>query len=235
MYSRRIGLEEKRNRRKAILFTGLTLISLVVLFFYGIPTIAKFASFLGELKNSSEVPDKEDLTPPAPPRLEPLPSAVKDKSLELRGDSEPGATIIIFLNGKESEVIVNSEGQFNFTLELVRGENFILAQAKDQTGNESSKGSTQTVILDNEAPSLEITKPQDGSSFFGSKQRQVVVAGKSGEKTQVFVNDRWVVVEADGSFSFATTLSEGQNTFNIKAQDEAGNLTEKALTVTFTP
>jgi len=59
--------------------------------------------------------------------------------------------------------------------------------------------------------------------------------GKVEENAKVQINDRVVVVESDGTFSFVTTLSEGQNNFTVKAEDEARNKVEKNLKVTYAP
>jgi len=44
-----------------------------------------------------------------------------------------------------------------------------------------------------------------------------------------------VVVESDGSFAFATTLEQGENSFKIIAKDAADNKSESLLRISFTP
>ena len=234
-YSRKAKTEEKKNLRRAVIFGILTLALLAVFFFYGLPAIIKFAAFLTDLKKSSTPSEISDSTPPPPPRFEPFPSHTNDLEIELKGSTEPGVTVILFLNNKNEEVLVNSEGDFNYDFELNDGKNTISAKAIDQAGNESQKTDTQTVTYDNDSPEINITKPQNNSEFFGSKERQIVIEGVTEEDASVSINGRKVVVESDGTFAFAITLSEGENQFTIKAEDRAGNSDEQSLLVTYTP
>ncbi|OGM15152.1 hypothetical protein A2V56_00395 [Candidatus Woesebacteria bacterium RBG_19FT_COMBO_42_9] len=234
-YSRLVRFEERRNLRSAVLLGLLTLGLILFFIFFGLPLMAKFAGFLADLRKTSTPVESADTTPPAPPRLDTLPEATNKLSINITGSTEPGATVILSLNTKEEEILANSEGEFTFNFELLNGENSILAKARDDAGNESQKTQTVKIIFDDEAPSLEITAPPDGASFFGSKQRQIVVEGKTEEGTSLTINDRFVLVENDGTFAFTTTLGEGENSFNLKAKDKAENLTEKTIKVSFTP
>jgi bacillopeptidase F len=89
------------------------------------------------------------------------------------------------------------------------------------------------VNFDNEPPKLDITKPTDGSEFYGSRQRQLVIEGTTDENATININSRMVVVDNQGNFSFGITLQDGTNEFTIKAQDAAGNTTEKTLKVQY--
>lgn len=234
-YSRLKTTEEKRNIRNAVLLGVVTIFLLFGVFIFGLPTVAKFAAFLADLRKSGEPVEINDSTPPAPPRLEPLPEATNKSSVEVLGESEPGATIILTFNRDEVELVTDNEGSFRRTFELNKGENTLRASAKDSAGNESQKTDAVSIIFDDENPSLIISSPADGASFFGSKQRQLVVEGSTDSGASLSINDRFVLVEEDGTFAFATTLSEGENTFNLKALDKAGNQTEKSFKVTFSP
>lgn len=206
-----------------------------MLLFFGIPNIAKFATFLSDFKGNSQAPDARDTTPPPPPKFDALPEATKDSSLEVNGTSEPGSKVVLTLNNRNEEILVDKDGHFTTKLRLIKGENTFQGYTKDASGNESSKTPVYKINYDTDPPFLEIVKPENGASYYGSKQRQVVVEGKSEEGAQVQVNERIVVVYPDSSFSYGTTLNEGENTFTIKAQDKAGNLTEKSLKVNFIP
>jgi hypothetical protein len=148
---------------------------------------------------------------------------------------EEGATIIIYYNDNEESVVSDKEGLFTLNINLNKGENRISAIAKDLSGNESQKSDEITIVFDDEAPKLDITSPENNKEFFGSKQRQIIIEGNTEEGSSVTINERFVTVEEDGTFSFATTLTEGDNNFNIKASDIAGNSTETSLTFKFSP
>ena len=234
-YSRLARTEERQSIRRAIFFTFLTIVSIFAFIFLGLPVLAKFAGFLTDLKESGLPIEINDTTPPAPPRLDNLPEYTNEFSVEVKGTTEAGASVTLFLNNDEEELVVNKDGEFNFIFKLDRGENTVSVKARDAAGNESQETSVYKIIFDNEPPELEITSPEDGKEFYGSKERQVSINGKTEESASVTVNDRIVAVDASGNFTFVTTLSEGENGFTIKTEDKAGNSTEASLTLRFTP
>jgi hypothetical protein len=93
MYSRRLKTEERKNKKRAAIFVLLTVLLVVGLIFYGVPLVANFAAFLGNMRQTSEAPDIADSTPPPPPRLDTLPSAVSESELDISGSTEAGATV----------------------------------------------------------------------------------------------------------------------------------------------
>ena len=234
-YSRLSKLEQQKNVRSTAIFVILTIIALVAFFFFGLPTVIKFAAFLTDIRKSGEPVEKHDTTPPILPRFDPLPESTNKNRIELIGRTEPGATVTLFLNNSDEEILANNEGEFIYSFNLNKGTNRISALATDLAGNESQKTSVYVIAFDNIPPEIEITSPQDGMQYYGSKQRQVVIEGKTEEEASVNINGRIVVVENDGTFAFTTTLSEGENQFTIIVEDKAGNTTETALQLNFSP
>lgn len=234
-YSRLARSEEKRNIRKAFFWIALTILALVGFLFYGFPTVARLSTFLSELRKGSEPVDINDKTPPAPPRIDTPPEVTNELTVKITGSTEEGATVFIFTNGKEEEILANKEGQFSYTFKLRKGANTFSAKVKDAAGNESTETETITITYDNEPPILTILSPADGQEFFGSRERQITIQGETEEGAGVTINDRVVVVDSQSKFAFATTLSEGENTFNIKAFDKAGNEAETSIILRFTP
>lgn len=234
-YSRYATLEERRNMRRAFIFGVLTLALIGGIFFFGLPTLARFAGMVADLKGSGKAVNVADTTPPGPPHFNTLPTAVNKDSLEVTGTSEPGATVTIYLNNKGQDVVAGNDGDFSQTLKLVKGENNIYAQAKDSAGNQSVKTQIYTIAYDTEPPTLEVSAPNDGASFSGSKERQVTISGKVSEGASLTINDRITMVNDDGSFTYLTSLNEGTNSFSLKATDAAGNSTQKSLSVNFSP
>jgi len=231
--SRLSRFEERKNLKSAAILGVITVVLVVLFIFFGLPAMAKFAAFLTDLRKSSLPVETNDTTPPAPPRLEPPPDSTNENSIDLAGSTEPGATIILSLNNNTEEVIANNDGQFIFTLKLNKGSNTISVLAKDTAGNESQKSESVTVLYDTDAPSVEISTPYDGQKFFGPKQRQIVITGSTESTAALTINERFVLVENNGAFTFTTSLSEGENIFDIKVQDKAGNSTQKAIKVSF--
>ena len=227
--------EEKRNIRRAVTFGVLTVAAFLALFLFGLPTVAEFAAFLSDLRKTSLPIEKNDATPPSPPRIDTLPDAINKFNLEIKGNAEAGSTVILSFNNKEQEVVVGKDGDFGFSLTLDDGENKLSFLAKDGAGNESQRTQVYSVIFDDKDPKLDISSPADGAEFFGYSERQATIQGTTDPETTLTINERPIKVDDNGSFTYATTLTEGGNTFNIKAVDKAGNTTEKSLSVKFTP
>lgn len=234
-YSRLAITEEKRNIKKAYFYIFLTIVGLVFLIFLGIPTLVKFAGFLGDLSKSDKPVEINDLTPPAPPQFDSIPEYTNNESVDINGFSENGATIIINTNGNSTEVVANNEGKFTFLFNLQKGENTISATARDVSGNISNETKIYTIVFDNEAPEIEISSPKDGDSFYGTGQKQISIKGIVSEKVDLRINNKFVTLKDDNSFNFTTTLNDGENIFEIKAQDPAGNNFLTSLTLNYTP
>ena len=235
MYSRRGLTEEKRNIRRAVFYSVLTIATLIFIFFLGLPLLAKFSGVLSDLRSSSTPPEKEDITPPVPPRFDLLPQATKELKVDIKGYTEPGVNVFLKLNSKEEEILANSDGQFTYSFPLNDGENEFWAYAVDSSGNESQKSDVINITFDDEPPQLTISNPEDESSYYGDRERQILIQGTTEENSKLNINGRIVIVESEGKFTFTTTLSPGENKFEIKAEDKAGNISQQSLTLHFSP
>lgn len=234
-YSRLSSVEEKRNMRKAFLLAFLSLVFIVFLFFLGVPIFAKFATFMSNLGRSDKPIVLNDTTPPAPPQILLENEYTNQKSLEISGNSEEGAIVVITFNSDVQEVVSDNVGLFSLKFNLKDGENIFSAQAKDQTGNISQPTKVYTIIFDNTPPEIVVESPAEGSEYFGSKQSQVTIKGRTEPGSSMTINDRFASVNDEGAFSYSASLSDGENAFNIKAVDKAGNEKEKVFTLRFTP
>lgn len=233
-YSRLVSVEERRNVKKAILFVLLTIATIALLFFVGIPFLGRFTAFISDLGKSNKAITSNDTTPPAPPRFNQYPDFTNQEKITISGSSETAATVKITFNGTEESSLADKDGNFSFEFELNDGENIFSAVAVDTAGHVSQKTKEYTVTFDKKAPDLTIDSPSEGSSFFGSKQRQVTIQGTTEADARVTINDRIISVDGNGKFQYTTTLNDGENKFNIKSSDQAGNITEKDLILSFT-
>ncbi len=234
-YSRLASVEEKKNVRNAMKFGTLTVVAMVILVFFGIPVLGRFAGFITDLAKSEKPIGKNDNTPPAPPQIDNFSEFTNQEIMTLEGRSEESATIKLTFNDSEKEVVAGQDGSFTFKLDLQKGENTFQGKAVDTSGNESQETKVFTIVFDNEKPELEIESPSSGSQFYGSHQRQLTIKGKTEADVQLTINGRFVAVDSDGIFEFTTTLGEGENKFNLKSTDQAGNQTEMDFTASFTP
>jgi len=235
-YSRLAKVEEKKNIRSAITYVVLTIVLLLFVLYFGLPTTAKLAGFLSDLRGSSLPVEQKDTTPPAPPVFEAPDEFAAKAIITIKGRAEPGVKVSIFLNNKlKEELVADAEGEFSTNMPILAGENTLYGVAKDESGNESAQSRLYTIIYDKKAPDLEITEPADGSSFYGQNQKEITIKGKTESGAQVWINERFATVDSEGLFEFRATLQEGQNNFEVKATDKAGNSVTKNLSVTFSP
>ena len=234
-YSRLASVEEKKNRKKAILFVILSILGVVALYYLGVPAIARITTFVSDLKKSNNKISTTDNTPPAPPKFSSFNNFTNQQSISLTGTAEPGSTVKLTFNGNEQDVLADRDGNFTFNVQLDNGTNSFTAIAVDSSGNTSQSTQSNTITFDNQPPNLTIDSPADGSQFFGSSQRQVTIKGTAESTDQTTINDRIVAVDDNGGFQYTTSLSDGANKFAIKAVDQAGNTTEKDITLNFTP
>jgi len=232
-YSRLARTEEKKNIRKAVLYVILTISLIVLLVVLGIPSLAKMAAFLSDLRGSSQPIEKEDTTSPPPPRFETPSKYTNREIIKIKGFGEPGSTIKIFANNQTEEVVVNNEGYFIYDFKLHDGENNISAVDVDESGNESSNSGSTTIFYDNEPPEIDITTPEDGKSFYGTKQRQITIEGTTKDTETLTINGRIITIRSDNSFIYSVSLTEGENNFDITAKDKAENEVTKRITVHF--
>ena len=233
-YSRLESVEEKRNFRNAVLFIILSIAAVVLLVIFGIPQIGKVATFVSGFKNNNKVTVSVDKTPPAPPNFGTYPSFTNQQTVSITGTAAPGVTVKLNFNGNSQSTLTDNSGNFTFSnLTLQTGNNIFSAVTVDTSGNTSQKTPDNTIVYDTKAPALVITSPSDGSSFFGSSQIQATIQGTTDTGASVTINDRIVSVDDSGKFEYTTTLSNGSNPFKVIATDQAGNTTEKDITLSF--
>lgn len=221
--------------RKAVLFGLGTIIFLVVLVFLGIPALIKGAIFFSDLKSSSTPIEQNDIFAPNTPLFNALPEYSKEQSLTISGFAEAGSTVELFLNGSPTGTTVSTnEGTFTFTMvKLPIEKNDVYAQASDLAGNKSQPSQKSTITFDNTAPNLEIFSPQDSVKVVGERKRKITISGQTEENVTLTVNERLVIINQDGSFSFEYNLAEGDNSLKFIAEDLAENKSEKEIKVTF--
>ena len=130
-------------------------------------------------------------------------------------------------------------GTYTPSVPLDNGEHEIKVDCADNDGN-SADTATRTFEIDNQAPSLEVYTPTDGSATSVSR---IAVTGKTLDANTPItveimlnnVNQGSVTVNADGTFSKNIDLStQGDNVIKVIATDSIGNKsTERTITVRY--
>jgi hypothetical protein len=235
MYSRRLAVEEKKNRKRAFYFSVMTVVLIAVMFLYGLPLVVKLANVVYDFKKSNEPVESLDTTPPPPPYISSLPTYTNNDRIETKGRTESGVTVTISVNDKTSEVVSDNSGGFSQTVTLKNDENTIFATARDSSGNVSQKSIPITVVLDKTPPNLTVTNPKNNDQFSGSKNTNIIVKGNTEGDAKVQINNHLAIVNSSGNFSLAISLISGSNTITISAEDPAGNKNETVLNVNYSP
>jgi hypothetical protein len=222
---------EKKTRNRLILNILGTVIILVLLVKFGVPLLINFSLFLSGSKGSTPTTSNKGFI--APPLFNDTFTATNSASISLSGSSTPKATIKLFVNGELSNTTtVKEDGTFSFdNVALEKGDNNIKAKTS-KDNSESDFSESLQITYSNKSPNLSIDSPSDGQSF-SKDQNSVTVKGKTDPDIKVTVNNFWAVTDNSGNYSYNLQLQNGDNKIIVDAVDNAGNKTEKTITVKY--
>ena len=136
--------------------------------------------------------------------------------------------------GSQQIVFNPVDGTFSISLNLQEGTNSFVFMATDKAGNSSAK--TIQVVLDTTPPGINITNPVEP---IYPKSTTTVITDISIEgqiidnlpPVRLWINNSEVAISSSGRFSYFVALNFGPNKVYFKAQDLAGNVTEKTLLI----
>lgn len=229
--SRLIKKERTKIVKQTVWFVIAGIVLVLVFLFFVLPM---FFRVIDSILNTNPLPDDETIILQAPVLVAPV-AATHSAELKIEGIGQPNTKAILVVNGaKGPEVDTAEDGSFSTTVQLSDGENNIVAYTADDKENESSPSRDYRVLLDMEAPELELKEPEEGATF-DSKQKLITVSGMTDPSAKLYLNDRFFSPKADGSFSTTYSLNDGENVLKLRAIDMAGNQTEVERKVTFKP
>ncbi|MBI3289960.1 hypothetical protein HYZ78_01025 [Candidatus Microgenomates bacterium] len=225
-YSRLLSVEERKHKRRAFVYAILAFLIFLAFIFYGLPTVAKLSANLSDLRPPAEDSDK---TRPAKPRFTTSETATNSATLTLSGVDQSGVDVTIFQNGRDlGSIRANDTGSFEKEVQLTQGVNRFTARAKNEKGVEGENSETLIITLDTSPPVISITEPTD--KIF--TEEKVTLKGEVDEESEIYVNDKTVVIDDQNSFSTNISLTSGENKIIIKAIDKAGNESTFELVLT---
>ena len=227
--SSRLIKKERSKILKQTLWAVIGGVALVAAFiFLVLPT---FINTVNSVLNTNPINEEGAVIIQAPDLVAPV-TATYSGQLAISGVGTTGTKTVVVVNGNPATELDNSDdGTFSTTIELTEGENSLTAYSVDDRGNESKTGRTYIIVKDTQTPSLEVTEPQEGQQY-ESKQTVINVVGKTEPNTKIYLNNRFFLPKADGSFSTSFSLNGGENILKIKAIDAAGNQVEVERKVT---
>jgi len=227
----RLARREEKNLVKRIIYLStLSILLAIFIFTLGIPILSKFADLTGGLFGGGKDNKPKETTLTAP-IIDPLPEATNSAKLAVGGFAESAETVKIYLGDSVAGEIKPEGGKFEYRdLSLKNGENRISAKASF-SGKDSDFSNTETVIFDNIEPKLDIETPVEGQTI--SAINRVKVIGQTDKDSQVYANGFLGSTDSGGKFEVTVPLTEGENTIEVKAIDEAGNSVSKSVKVNF--
>ncbi|MBQ6438130.1 hypothetical protein IJJ12_01960 [bacterium] len=173
---------------------------------------------------------------PQTPQLNAPASYTTKNTLTLTGYALPGTFVQVLLDDEpQAAVEVGVSGEFTATLELQEGANEITAYSFDEQGTQSSQSRAYTIVLDTQAPEINLLSPEPGSEFVGRSQQTISIQGETEPGAQILVGTTAGTADENGVFSVNYLLSEGDNLLTISATDHAGNSDKLVISVTYSP
>lgn len=226
----RIEDQKQKKRLMAAILGTIALIAFVALF--GVNALIGFSLFVDKIRGNSPQNTQSNALI-LPPVLDPPVAATNSAQIVVTGKGQAGLSLIAYVNGDEidSEKIPDT-GTFSIDVKLKEGTNTVSAKITDDKENTSELSNVVSVVYVNKPPELTVSDPSDNATINGEKNT-VTVNGITGENTTVTVNDRFVVVHNDNTFSYDYPLNEGDNILKIVATDSAGNRTTVERRVTY--
>jgi hypothetical protein len=229
--TRRQTEKELRQRLNVLIGAIIGLVALMFLSFtFFAPAIGSVFGFLSKYRNQ----DTSTKINPNPPLLSEVPNATKEKQITIRGYSQEGMVIKLFVNGPEkAETVTGTDGMFTFdNVGLIKGRNLVFAKAVDSNNAESEKSETHVVNVDTEDPKIVIASPAEGEVVKNLNKR-IKVEGTLNEEAVVKINGQTAIVKPDFSFEGLIGVDEGDVEIKIVATDEAGNEEEAIIFVKY--
>lgn len=152
-----------------------------------------------------------------------------ETTVTVEGKAAPTTTVHVLNNGEEvATTAATAEGTYSVDIDLQVGENSLTAKASTDTGV-TDESEAVVVVLDQTAPELAITSPEDG---FKTNKEAITVTGTVHDENidTVTVNGESATI-TDGSFTKRILVENGENKIEAVATDKAGNSTNHQITV----
>lgn len=161
-----------------------------------------------------------------------IPTATNSSKFIVSGSVVNYDKIQFFINDKKiNEISTLSNNSFSEEIgELTEGENKVYLKAVSNDLKSSKKSDIFTVIYKPNKPKLEIIEPQDKTKL---SNQEVLIKGSTDKEVFIKIDNLPITVDVNGNFQTTIKLKEGDNSILITAEDIAGNLETKDLSITY--
>lgn len=235
MKSRLIRHTERTMKRNIFFSLAGTVGIIIFMAIFGIPLLTNMSIGIDKLRGSSPTNKETQTNILLPPILDPAVIATNSSIIKISGKGQPDMTVFLYINESETKkALINKDGLFSFeSVQLKEGNNTISAKQTDGKASTSELSNAVSIIYKKEKPKLDIEAPTDNTTITGEKN-SVTMSGKTDNAdVTVSVNERLIIVKADGSFSYDYSLPEGDTILKITAIDIAGNQSVVERKVTY--
>jgi hypothetical protein len=225
--------QQKRYFRQIIFYFFLLILVVVFIATVGIKLIINLTLFIADIthpKIENSLPKTQETEIIFPPEISELPSATNSSKIKISGSARGGKNLSIFVNDQLQKEVVLQDDSFETEIDLNSSQNSIYLVLENPQTKEKKHSNVYTVIYKSEKPKLEITSPEDQKKI---SKDEVEIVGQTEKEIFIKINDLPVVVDAEGKFSYNLKLKEGENKILVEAQDIAGNIETKELTVIY--
>ena len=231
----RLEQHHKKQIRINIILTLFILIGVIVFILTtGIKLLLSGSAYIDRLtekkSNSTSLNKNENFYGGVD--IDSIPVATNSARFQIGGSVMNFSELDFYINGeKVKETTLTSSDTFSEEIgDLNPGSNDVYIVAKSENQEQEKKSKIFTVEFKNEKPKLDVSEPEDNSK---TNQQEVRISGATDKETYVRINDLPVVVDAQGNFQTSVRLKEGENKITITAEDQAGNLETRILTLIF--
>jgi hypothetical protein len=232
--SRLDKIKTKHLLQQTGFLVAITIFIIVGFFVFGIPLLIKLAVNIGDQKSQSKF-QVVDSQAPNPPTIDFVPTATNSGDILISGYSEPNAIITLVDSGLSlGNTIVNNDGIFQLPISnLAEGLHQLTITATDTNQNQSLAAPVITINIDQTAPDITINHPEPDAIITGIYKQFITIEGTVSEPVKLTMNDTFLVVTNDNTFSTKIYLNDGENVFNFIATDLAGNQSNQELKVSY--
>ncbi len=230
--TRRLARKSRRNFIITLLIIGILIYATIQ---WILPSFINGIGFISDIIKPSKKIITQNDTSLAPPVLNIPYEATNTAQINIGGFATPNSKVKLYLDDEAKYAAeVSSDGSFIIeNVSLLLGTNNIYGKTTDEREKESLPSKIIRVLYDNEKPPLAINEPEDGKKVQG--ERKLRISGKTEPDARVFINNSQAIIDKDGNFSVEQLLNDGDNNFNIRTEDLAGNSSEVVRSVSFTP
>ena len=230
-------LENHKRKQYTVTVTSVIVVLVILIVFIftvGLKLLLNTSAFIATIgtKSANTEPLTKNDNFIGTISIDNIPTATNSASFMVSGSVLNFDKVAFYLNGeKVKESSLTSSDTFTEQVDgLTKGSNEFYALGKSADTKTTKKTQLFTILYKSDKPKLDIKSPSDNSK---TDNQDLTVSGTTDKEVFVRVNDGPVVVDVQGNFQTSVKLQSGSNTIKIEAEDNAGNVEAKILTVTY--